>query len=82
MRSASRTEARLRRPLARAAALAVCLALLGAGAAGCETTQEKAAKQQARAEHILKERERRQKEKKAQKKHKKATKHHEGGKDK
>ena len=70
------------RPLTRVAALAACLALIGAGAAGCETTQEKAAKQQARAEHILKERERRQREKKAQKKHQKSKKDHEGGKDK
>ncbi|MBS1880111.1 MAG: hypothetical protein JST31_11390 [Actinobacteria bacterium] len=55
MPSASRQPpASYRRPLARAAALAACLALIAAGAAGCETTQEQAAKQQARAAHILK----------------------------
>jgi hypothetical protein len=39
--------------LARGAIVASCLALLGAGAAGCSTTQEKAEHQAARAEHIL-----------------------------
>jgi hypothetical protein len=63
-------------PLARAAALAACLATIGAGFAGCETTQEKAEKQQARAAHILKERDRRQREKKARAK----AKHHKEGK--
>ena len=69
-------------PRIRAAVLATCVVLIGAGFAGCETTQEKAAKQQVRAEHILKERERRQKEKKAQKKRERSEKDHEGGKDK
>jgi uncharacterized protein HemX len=65
-------------PLTRAVALAACVAVIGAGAAGCETTQEKAEKQQARATHILKARAERQKEKKKQ--HQKSKKHHEKGK--
>jgi hypothetical protein len=68
---------RYRRPLVRSAAVAACLVLIGAGAAGCETTQEKADKQQARATHILKARAERQKQKKE---HRKAKKHHEEGK--
>jgi hypothetical protein len=48
------------RPLA----VAACVCLLGAGAAGCSTTQEKAAAQQAKAEHILKARAERQAAKK------------------
>jgi hypothetical protein len=69
-------------PLARSAAVAACVALLGAGAAGCSTTQEKAEKQQARATHILRERAKREaknKQEKARGKH-----HHgklKGGKD-
>lgn len=47
MRSAKAT-----RPLA----LAACVCLLGAGATGCSTTQEKAAAQKAKAERILKKR--------------------------
>lgn len=78
MPSASPHTAILRRPLARATVLAACLALLGASAGGCETTQEKAAKQQARATHILKARAERQQRKKRQKAHAKATKDHEG----
>ena len=62
-------------PLGRAAALAACLALVGAGTAGCETTQEKAEKQQARAAHILKAREERQKERK---KEREKSKKHDG----
>ncbi len=54
-------------PLARSAAVVACVALLGAGAAGCSTTQEKAEKQQARATHILKERARREARKKKEK---------------
>ena len=54
----------------RVLAVGACVCLLGAGAAGCSTTQEKAAAQQARAEHILKARA----ERKAAKKHK----HHHG----
>ena len=69
-------DGRHRRPLVRAAVVAACLVLIGAGAAGCETTQEKAEKQQARATHILKERDRRQKEKKAKKKHQESQKKH------
>ncbi len=57
MRSAS---ARAMRPLA--ALTSLCL--LGAGAAGCSTTQEKAAAQQAKAEHILRARAERQHAKK------------------
>ncbi len=66
-----------RRPLLRAAVVAACLVLVGASIAGCETTQEKAAKQQARATHILKARAERQKEKR---KREKSKQHHEEGK--
>ena len=38
----------------RLTALIACVCLLGAGAAGCSTTQEKAEVQKAKAEHILK----------------------------
>jgi hypothetical protein len=65
--SASGRSGRRPRPLLHAAVLAACLALVGAGLAGCETTQEKAAKQQARAAHILEAREQRQAKKKRQK---------------
>ena len=41
-------------------AVTACVCLLGAGAAGCSTTQEKAAAQAAKAEHILKARAERQ----------------------
>ena len=41
---------RAMRPLA----VAACVCLLGAGAAGCSTTQEKAAAQKVKSEHILK----------------------------
>jgi hypothetical protein len=40
--------------LARPLAVAACVCLLGAGAAGCSTTQEKAAAQKIKSEHILK----------------------------
>ena len=50
----------------RLVATAVCVCLLGAGAAGCSTTQEKAAAKQLEAEHILNARAKRQA----------ATKHH------
>jgi hypothetical protein len=53
------------RPLA----IAGCVCLLGAGAAGCSTTQEKAAAQKAKSEHILK----------AQAERKRAKKHHVDG---
>ena len=53
-------------------AVAACICLLGVGAAGCSTTQEKAAAQKAKSEHILKAREERQKaKKKAREKHRK-----------
>jgi hypothetical protein len=60
-------------------AVAACICLLGVGAAGCSTTQEKAAVQKAKSEHILKaraEREAEQKKKKtARAKHHKHHKH-------
>ncbi|HEX4752602.1 MAG TPA: hypothetical protein VH268_06880 [Solirubrobacterales bacterium] len=66
MRSVSAT-------IARPLAVAACVCLLGAGAAGCSTTQEKAAAQKVKSEHILKA----QAERKAAKKHHKAAhKHH------
>jgi hypothetical protein len=40
--------------IARPLAVAACICLLGAGAAGCSTTQEKAAAQKIKSEHILK----------------------------
>jgi hypothetical protein len=75
--SASAQPNRYRQPLARSAALAACLALIGVGAAGCSTTQEKAAKQQARATHILKARAERHMAKKGREKRQK---HHKEGK--
>jgi hypothetical protein len=45
-------------------AVAACICLLGAGAAGCSTTQEKAAAQKAKSERILKARAERQAAKK------------------
>jgi uncharacterized protein HemX len=75
--SASPQPSRYRQPLARSAAVAGCLVVIGAGAAGCSTTQEKAARQQAQATHILKARAERQK---AKKQREKANKHHKGGK--
>ena len=42
-------------PLARSAAVVACIGLLGATAAGCSTTQEKAAAKQAESTQILKE---------------------------
>jgi hypothetical protein len=41
-------------------AVAACVCLLGAGAAGCSTTQEKAAAQKVESEKFLKERAERQ----------------------
>jgi hypothetical protein len=52
-------------------AVAACLCLLGAGAAGCSTTQEKAAAQKVESEKFLKERAERQAAKKKTK-----AKHH------
>jgi uncharacterized protein HemX len=57
------------RPLA----LAACVCLLGAGAAGCSTTQEKAEVQKAKSEHILKAQAER---KRAKQRHKAAHKRH------
>jgi hypothetical protein len=62
----------------RPAAIAACLCLLGAGAAGCSSTQEKAAAKQAESERILKARAKRQAAKKAAKK--KHHDKHKGGK--
>jgi uncharacterized protein HemX len=66
VRSASRNAVRL-------LAVVACLCLLGAGAAGCSTTQEKAAAKQLEAEHILNARAKRQAAKKREK-----QKHHHG----
>lgn len=49
--------------LTRLGALGACAALLTGAAAGCSTTQEKAEKQQARAQHILDARAKRQQRK-------------------
>jgi hypothetical protein len=49
--------------IARPLAVAACICLLGAGAAGCSTTQEKAAAQKIKSEHILKAQAERQKAK-------------------
>ena len=54
-------------------AVGLCLCALGAGAAGCSTTQEKAAAQKVKAEHILKAQAER---KKAAKAKQAARKHH------
>jgi hypothetical protein len=51
--------------------VAACVCLLGVGAAGCSTTQEKAAAQKAKSEHILKVRADRQKAKKTRAEHRK-----------
>jgi uncharacterized protein HemX len=55
------------RTLGRPLAVAACVCLLGAGAAGCSTTQEKAEIQKAKSEHILKARAEREKAQKAAK---------------
>lgn len=55
----------------RPVAVAACVCLLGAGAAGCSTTQEKAAAKQIEAEKFLKARDKRQAAKKLERqKHK------------
>jgi hypothetical protein len=59
---------------ARLAVAVTSASLLGGFATGCSTTQEKAEKQQARAEHILQARKQRQRQKKN-------GKHEESGKD-
>lgn len=56
-------------------ALAACLCLLAGGAAGCSTTQEKAAAKQAESARILKA----QAREKAARKHKKAKHHDKSG---
>jgi len=55
-------------------AVATCICLLGVGAAGCSTTQEKAAAQKAKSEHILKARAKREAAKKRAR-----AKHHDHG---
>ncbi|HSS32107.1 MAG TPA: hypothetical protein VLL27_02365 [Solirubrobacterales bacterium] len=55
------------------------LSLLAGAAAGCSTTQEKAEKQQARAEHILGARKERQDQKKKQKHGKSGHENKKGG---
>jgi hypothetical protein len=50
-------------------AVAACICLLGVGAAGCSTTQEKAAAQKAKSEHILKARAEREAAKKRARHH-------------
>jgi len=55
-------------------AIGACICLLGAGAAGCSTTQEKAAAKKVEAEKILKARDARQKAKQRAK-HKHHDKH-------
>jgi hypothetical protein len=50
------------RHMSRVGILAVCGLLLVGAFAGCTTTQEKAARQQARSKHILEAREQRQKQ--------------------
>jgi hypothetical protein len=75
--------ARRRPPLAHSAALAACIGLLGAGAAGCSTTQEKAAGHQAESERILKaraERQRQRKDRNKDDKQDKSKSHDNGGK--
>ena len=52
----------------RPVAIGACVCLLGAGAAGCSTTQEKAAAKKVEAEKILKARDVRQKAKREAKK--------------
>jgi hypothetical protein len=74
---------RRRPPLAHSAAVAACIGLLGAGAAGCSTTQEKAAAHQAESERILNARAERQKQRKKGKgksaKRTKSNSHDDGG---
>ena len=68
------------RGYARVAVLVTSVSLLAGVAAGCSTTQEKAEKQKARAEHILEARKQREEAKKAKKGGKSGKdKKHEGG---
>jgi uncharacterized protein HemX len=62
-------------------AIVACLCLLGAGAAGCSTTQEKAAAKQLESEQILKARAKREARKKREKA-KQQKDHHGNGKSK
>jgi hypothetical protein len=64
------------RGAARPLAVGACVCLLGAGAAGCSTTQEKAAAQKIESERILKARAERQAAKKKQKAAKAKHHHH------
>jgi len=57
----------VRSTIARPLAVAGCVCLLGTGAAGCSTTQEKAAAKQLESEQILKARAQRQAKKKREK---------------
>jgi hypothetical protein len=57
------------RHAARSLALAGCGLVLAGAAAGCQTTQEKAAIHQARSEHILQARAERQKHRRAKSEH-------------
>ena len=75
MRSASQTYLR---PLA----VGACVCLLGAGAAGCSTTQEKAEHQKAKAEHIIKAQEAKAKQEQKKQKEKHHKKHKNQGKSK
>ena len=63
---------------ARLVVLVTSLSLLGGVAAGCSTTQEKAEKQKARAEHILGARKERQDKKQREKKNGKSGKQKQG----
>ncbi len=63
---------------ARLVVLVTSLSLLGGVAAGCSTTQEKAEKQKARAEHILGARKERQDKKKREKTNGKSGKQKQG----
>ena len=69
------------RQLLRPAAVVACVCLLGAGAVGCSTTQEKAEHQKAKSEHILKAQAERKKAKQ-RKEAQRAKHHHQKGKGK
>jgi hypothetical protein len=62
-----------RHPSARLGLVSLCLLLVAGAAGGCSTTQEKAEKHQAQAEHILDARAVRQKQKKNDNQHGKST---------
>ena len=72
--------AQRRPPLAHSAAVAACIGLLGAGAAGCSTTQDKAAAHQLESARILKARAERKKQRQKNKgKDGKSESHDNGG---